>query len=43
MERRKFFTHLGMGALATCAAMPLMSNNTKAMETRFLKIDFKSI
>jgi hypothetical protein len=32
MERRKFFTSLGIGTLATCAAMPLMSNNRKEME-----------
>ena len=33
MERRKFFTRLGIGTLATCAAMPLMSNNMKGMES----------
>ena len=34
MERRKFFTRLGLGTLATCAAVPVMSNNTKAMESK---------
>lgn len=34
MERRKFFTRLGLGALATCAAAPVMSNNMKAMESK---------
>ena len=34
MERRKFFTHLGIGALATITAMPLMSNNINGMETK---------
>ena len=29
MERRNFFTRLGMGTLAVFAAMPLMSNNMK--------------
>jgi len=32
MERRKFFTRLGIATLATCATMPLISNNIKAME-----------
>ena len=31
MERRKFFTHLGIGTLATCSVMPLMSNNMSRM------------
>jgi len=34
MERRKFFTHLGIGTLAACTAMPLVSNNLKAMESK---------
>ena len=34
MERRKFFTRLGIGALATVTAMPLMSNNIKGMESK---------
>ena len=33
MERRKFFTRLSIGALATCAAMPLMSSNSNTMES----------
>ena len=33
MERRKFFTRLGIGTLATCVAMPLMSNNRNRMES----------
>lgn len=33
MERRKFFTRLGMGTLAACTAMPLMSNNRKEMKS----------
>jgi len=32
MERRKFFTRLGIATLATCTTMPLISNNIKAME-----------
>ena len=32
MERRKFFTRLGVGTLAACVAMPVISNNTEAME-----------
>ena len=32
MERRNFFTRLGIGTLATCVAMPLMSNTMKEME-----------
>jgi hypothetical protein len=33
MERRKFLTRLGIGTLATCAAVPLMSNNLEAMKS----------
>jgi hypothetical protein len=32
MERRKFFTRLGIATLATCTTMPLISNNINAME-----------
>ena len=32
MERRKFFTRLGIATLATCTTIPLISNNIKAME-----------
>ena len=34
MERRKFFIRLGIGTLAASATIPLMSNNTKAMENK---------
>jgi hypothetical protein len=34
MKRRKFFIRLGIGALATVTAMPLMSNNMKGMESK---------
>ena len=33
MERRTFFTRLGIGTLATCAALPLISNNVTGMES----------
>jgi len=33
MERRKFFTRLGIGTLATFATVPLMSNNSNTMKS----------
>jgi len=33
MERRSFFTRLGIGALATFTSMPLMSINRKKLES----------
>lgn len=33
MERRKFFTRLGIATLATCTTLPLISNNIKEMES----------
>jgi hypothetical protein len=36
MERRKFFTGLGIGALAVCTAMTLKANNMKGMKSNSL-------
>jgi len=38
MERRKFFTGLGIGTLAVCTTMPLMSNKMIGMKTNSVSL-----